>query len=115
MDDHDQRFKTLLREFLGQFFELFFPEWAQRLDFSRVEWLDKEVFPDPPAGLRRSLDLVAKLPVRDPVDGAGDVSDEWLALVHVEVESADTVAPLRRRMYQFYNHLRRRHDLPVLP
>ncbi len=35
--------------------------------------------------------------------------------MHVEVESADTVAPLRRRMYQYYNHLRGRHDLPVLP
>ncbi len=116
MDDHDQRFKTLLREFFGQFFELFFPEWARQFDFSRVEWLDKEVFPDPPAGLRRSLDLVAKLPVTEPRPDAGEgVGHEWLALVHVEVESADTVAPLRRRMYQYYNHLRSRHDLPVLP
>ncbi len=103
MDDHDQRFKTLLREFFGQFFELFFPDWSRRLDFSHVEWLDKEVFPDPPAGLRRSLDLVAKLPVKESQpDGGQEVVPEWLALVHVEVESADTVAPLRRRMYQYY-------------
>ncbi len=116
MADHDQRFKTLLREFFGQFFELFFPDWARQFDFSRVEWLDKEVFPDPPVGLRRSLDLVAKLPVNEPQpDAAQEVGREWLALVHVEVESADTVAPLRRRMYQYYNHLRGRHDLPVLP
>ncbi len=116
MDDHDQRFKTLLREFFGQFFELFFPDWARQFDFSQVEWLDKEVFPDPPAGLRRSLDLVAKLPVKETQpDAVQEVGLEWLALVHVEVESADTVAPLRRRMYQYYNHLRGRHDLPVLP
>jgi hypothetical protein len=25
MDDHDQRFKSLLREFLPEFFALFFP------------------------------------------------------------------------------------------
>lgn len=55
MTDHDQRFKTLLKELLPEFFELFFAEWAARFDFSTVEWLDKEVFPDPPEGQRRVL------------------------------------------------------------
>ena len=50
MADHDQRFKTLLREFFAEFVGLFFPDWAGRFDFGRVGWLDKEVFPDPPAG-----------------------------------------------------------------
>ena len=50
MDDHDQRFKTLLREFLPEFFELFFPEWAARFDFSSTEWLEQEAFLDPPGG-----------------------------------------------------------------
>ena len=26
------------------FFELFFPEWAGRFDFTQVAWLDKEIF-----------------------------------------------------------------------
>src|SRR5947209_2585097 len=60
MIDHDQRFKNLLHEFLPEFFQLFFPSWAERFDFAQIEWLDKEAFPDPPQGERRSLDLVAK-------------------------------------------------------
>src|SRR5207248_7701030 len=56
--DHDQRFKVLLQEFFREFFELFFPEWAEYFDFTAVEWFDKEVFTDPPAGSRRFLDMV---------------------------------------------------------
>ena len=67
MTDHDQRFKTLLKELLPEFFALFFEEWAERFDFSSVEWLDKEVLPDPPEGQRRVLDLVAKLRTRKPL------------------------------------------------
>src|SRR5206468_6288331 len=44
-----------------------------------------------------------------------DPAESWIALVHVEVESADTVAPLRRRMFEYYEHLRRQYGLPVLP
>lgn len=45
----------------------------------------------------------------------GRSADNWVALVHVEIEAADKVAPLRRRMFHYYEPLRRRHDLPVLP
>ena len=44
-----------------------------------------------------------------------DHGESWLALVHVEIEAADTVAPLRQRMFHYYEPLRRRHGLPVLP
>ena len=59
--DHDQRFKTLIREFFADFLRLFFAAWAARLDLSGVEWLDKEVFTDPPGGDVYILDLVARL------------------------------------------------------
>ena len=110
--DHDQRFKTLIQEFFTEFLLLFFAVWAERLDTSTVEWLDKEVFPDPPAGHRRSLDLVAKVATREAVLGQ---PDRFLALVHIEIESPDRVAPLRPRMFHAYAHLREKHDLPVLP
>ena len=61
MSDHDQRFKSLMREFIAEFFQFFYPHWADRFDFSQIEWLDKEIFTDPPDGPRRILDLVAKL------------------------------------------------------
>ncbi len=62
--DHDQRFKTLLKTFLDQFFRAFFPEWADRFDFPRVDWLEQEIFSDPPHGRRRAVNLVARLPLR---------------------------------------------------
>ena len=65
--DHDQRFKILLKEFLREFFELFFPDWVEYFDFAAVEWLDKEVFTDPPAGSRRFLDMVAKIKLKKPL------------------------------------------------
>jgi hypothetical protein len=38
-----------------------------------------------------------------------------LALVHVEVESRDSVQPFRPRMFEYYVQLRRDSQLPVLP
>ena len=116
MTDHDQRFKVLLQEFLGEFFQLFFPEWAEYFDFSAVEWLQQEVFPDPPAGQRRVLDLVAKLKLKKPLPGRhGEEGEHWIALIHVEIEHEDTVQPLRPRMFQYYEQLRRQYRMPVLP
>ena len=101
MADHDQRFKNLLRAFFREFLLLFFPEWAARFDWSEVEWLDQEVFLDPPQGERRYLDLLAKLRTLEPVTGqrAGE-ADAELALIHVEIESPDKVRPLRPRMFR---------------
>lgn len=113
---HDARFKRLLQEFFADFFRLFFPTWAARFDFSKVAWLDKEIMSDALQGESRYVDVVAKLPTLEPVpspDGRSEVS--WLALVHVEIEAADKVAPLRRRMFHYYEPLRRQHNLPVLP
>src|SRR5947209_2331830 len=73
--DHDQLFKTLLRTFFLEFFELFFPDWAARFDFTRIEWQDKELFLDPPRGETRRIDLLARLPVRQPVTAGADA---WL-------------------------------------
>ena len=119
MMDHDQRFKSLLKAFFAESFQAFFPEWADRFDFSRVDWLEQEVFTDPPRGLRRSLDLVARLPLRPGVpplaSAPGEPADCFLTLIHIEIESQDTVAPLRPRMLSHYEQLRRQYGLPVLP
>ncbi len=116
MTDHDQRFKALIRECFGDFLRLFFAEWAERLDGDAAEWLDKEVFPDPPEGARHVLDLVARVPTRQPVSGMapGD-AERLLALVHLEIESPDKAAPAGRRMFRYFVHLRDAYDLPVLP
>jgi hypothetical protein len=106
--DHDQRFKTLIREFFVDFLQLFFARWAARLDLSAVEWLDKELFPDPPDGSRHAIDLVAKVPVLNS-------SGLSLLLVHVEIESPDRTTTLKPRLPFYYHFLRDKYQLPVLP
>jgi hypothetical protein len=109
MAEHDQRFKVLLKEFFAEFLLLFFPQWAARFDLDHIEWLDKEFFTDPPQGEALVVDLVAKLRLRAAEAG------EVLALIHVEIESRDSVEALRRRMFEYYHPLRRDHKCPVLP
>jgi len=41
---HDQLFKEILRGFLPEFLELFFPEVSARLDFSSLRFPNREVF-----------------------------------------------------------------------
>jgi hypothetical protein len=41
--------------------------------------------------------------------------NDWIALIHVEIDGAGSVAKLRRRMYEYYVALRREYGLPVLP
>jgi hypothetical protein len=113
MEDHDQRFKRLLREFFPEFLALFFPEWSARLDAERGTWLEQEAALDPPAGRPGRLDLVARVPLREPRPATGAPLRDHI--VHVEVESGDRAARLRPRMFEYYTHLRRRYRLPVLP
>ena len=108
----DQRLKTLIRHFFADFLALFFDEWAARLDLTQVEWLDKELFHDPPEGSRHELDLVARVPMREPSDPAVDAS---LLLVHVEIESPDRTTRLTARFPYYYHFLRDKYQLPVLP
>jgi hypothetical protein len=114
--DHDQRFKTLLVEFFREFLSLFFPTWAERFDLSAVEWLPQEVFPDPPQGERRALDLVGRVPLLAGVEAPfPEGAAEGFVLIHLEVESNDRIARFRRRFFEYYCDLRRKYDLPVWP
>ena len=108
MPEHDQRLKTLLREYLRELIALRFPEWVDRFDFDAVEWLEQELFLDPPHGERRELDLVAQVGLREPIEGVARV------LVHVEVESGDSVGDLRTRMPRYHDLLRYKKNLPVI-
>jgi hypothetical protein len=114
--DHDQRFKAMIREFFADFLRLFFADWAARFDLTHVEWLDKEVLPDPPEGSRHLLDLVAKLRTKEPAAGHDPtVPDTWLALIHIEIESPEKTTVLKPRLPGYYLHLWEQHGLPVLP
>lgn len=106
--DHDQLLKTVIREFFPDFLPLFFPDLAAGFDLSAVKWLEKELFPNPPDGPQHVLDLVAELRTL-----GGDAST--LALIHVEIESEDSVTDIERRLPDYYFHLRRTQRKPVRP
>jgi len=106
--NHDQLFKTVLRDGFAEFLSLFLPELAARFDLSAVRWLDKELFANPPDGPHHVLDLVAELTTL-----GGDATT--LALVHVEVESADSVTSIEERLPDYYHYLRRSQRKPVQP
>ncbi len=95
-EDHDQRFKALIRLFFAEFLELFFENWAKRFDLTAIEWLDSELLHDPPAGDRHVLDLVAKLRALEPIaeNATGDPLS-WIALIHFEVESPDRTTSIK--------------------
>ncbi len=115
-EDHDQRFKALIREFFADFLLLFFEDWARRFDLSEIVWLDTELLPDPPDGGRHLLDLVARLRALEPVgDASGEDPAAWLALVHIEVESPDRTTSIKPRLPAYALHLGDRYGLPVLP
>jgi hypothetical protein len=103
---HDQLFKELLRTFFREFMELFFPAVAARLDFSRVTFLDKEVFTDVPEGELRVPDVVAQVYTLDGVPE--------MVLMHVEVEARHRRS-FGERMHEYYMLLRLRFRLPVFP
>ncbi len=105
--DHDQLFKEVIREFFPDFLRLFLSEEAAPFDLTKVAWRDKELFADPPDGPKHVLDLVAELTRHD-----GDTS---LALIHVEIESAESVGDIERRLPDYYFYLRRISGKPVLP
>ena len=114
--DHDQRLKSLLVEFFREFLTCFFPVWAERFDFEVIDWLTQEVFPDPPQGERRLLDLVCRLRLKPDVPPPFPGSEQGgLVLIHLEIESNDRIAGFRRRFFEYYVELRRKYDLPVWP
>lgn len=114
--DHDQRFKVIVREFHSEFAALFVPHLVDRADLAALHWLDKEVFLDPPQGRRRVLDLVGEAPLRETAAARRPGDKEAVTiLVHYEIESEDTVEPLRCTMFTAYEQLRRRHGIPVFP
>ncbi len=63
LTSHDQLSKSLIKLFFTDFLHLIDPESSPRLRAGEATFLDKEDFTDWPAGDRREMDLLAKVPV----------------------------------------------------
>jgi hypothetical protein len=105
LTSHDQLSKSLIKTFFAEFLSLIDPGSAPRLRSGEATFLDKEDFTDWPAGDRREMDLVARVPVE---------GQDLPLLVHVEIET-DFRSGMDHRLWQYYMQLHLRHTLPVLP
>jgi len=105
--DHDQIFKQLIEAFFREFMELFFPAEAKWIDFSRVEFLREEHFTDVQRGLRRQMDLVAKVGLK--------AGGQKFVLVHTEFEASRKEQDFPRRMFKYLCQLFLRHDTEIVP
>ena len=103
---HDQLFKELLRAFLREFMELFYPQVAARLDWEQATFPNTELFTDVPEGSVRRADTVALVPTLD--------GEPELVLLHVETQSVRR-SEVRFRVFEYYMLLRLRYKLPVFP
>ncbi len=103
---HDQLWKTVLWAFFAEFVELFFPEVAERLDFSRIRLIEKEIFTDLPVGARREPDLLVEAYAKD-----GEVET---ILIHIEVQARREIN-VPYRMWEYYSLLRLRWKHRVFP
>jgi hypothetical protein len=107
MIDHDRIFKELLRTFFFEFVELFLPDVHADLDYSSLEFLDKEVFTDVTSGEKHEVDLIVKARLRGQF---------WFFLFHIEAQaSSKSKIPFPRRMFTYFARLHEGHGLPVYP
>ncbi len=103
---HDQVFKGVLRRFLQEFLELFFRDFAARLEFESLEFPDKELFKGFPDGVQREPDLVARIHTRE--------GEPELVMVHVEAQ-ARSESDFGRRMFEYYVLLWLEFGIPIFP
>ena len=111
--DHDRRFKRLLSLFFREFLELFWPQFAAEIDWSRgLEFLDKEIEGVLPKSRRRAVDMLVKAHTKRRVEAG---RRERLVLLHVEIQAGLSRAELGRRMHRYFHRVLDRFELPVVP
>ncbi|MCB0063171.1 MAG: hypothetical protein KDE19_13700 [Caldilineaceae bacterium] len=103
---HDRLFKEFLYRFLPDFLWIFFPAEAERLNFSTLRFLDKELIINFSGQELRITDIVAEVATWE--------GDTETIILHVEIEGRDK-ASLPQRMSEYYTLLRIIRQRPVLP
>ena len=107
--DHDSAWKRALLKYLPAFFELFFPQIGEQVDWSRrPKFLDKELQTIAPAGGkgggRRTVDVLVELHWRD--------SGPMLVLVHIEIQSQKE-SGFPKRVFFYHARITEIYDKPL--
>jgi hypothetical protein len=69
MLDNDQRLKTVFMRRFAEAIQGFFGPWTQDIDPTEPEFLKNDLFPNPPGGERKAVDILAKVKLISVVSG----------------------------------------------
>ena len=110
-NQHDQLFKKMLTEDLPGFFRVFLPDIAKQVDFSSLQFLDKELFIALAISDKRESDLVVQANTNDkkPIT--------FLFLIEIEDKEGRTRKKIRlpERLFMYYCLLRTKYGFPIYP
>lgn len=111
--DYDQKLKLLVVLFFREFLELFFPQFAAEIDWTRpLEFLDKELQTIVPKAARKTVDVLVKAHTRRAVEAGGHTRG---VLLHIELEANASRRQLARRMFRYFSRGLDWFNLPIIP
>ncbi len=114
MSKYDIRHKETLRLFLREYFELFFPELASKMNFETAEFLDKELLAIQEFDLdTTSVDVERITDALILIEIELDGGKEWI-LIHWEQESVKKNQSAKR-YFKYFCGIYFKHDKLVFP
>ncbi|MFD1453917.1 MULTISPECIES: transposase [Oceanobacillus] len=102
---HDRLTKKLIQEFFEEFIEGFFPELYPYIDFSKVTFLEQEVYLDYINGRRKEIDILAEVKLNH---------QDKILHIHTEAQSIHE-DDFPERMYLYFSYLYAKHRKPIQP
>ncbi|MCW5935201.1 MAG: DUF4351 domain-containing protein [Fimbriimonadia bacterium] len=103
---HDTLLKNTFKAFPEELIRTFFPEKAERLDFSQAHFPDKELFAVFPKSFRREPDVLIQV--------STNTKEPELLLIHIEAQTKrEPSFPFR--MFEYYALLRLHFRAKVFP
>lgn len=102
--DIDQLTKRLIELFFKEFFEFFYPELIEVIDFNSVDYLNPELYSGKVEGEKTISDVLAKVNLKNGL--------EQYVLIHLEVQSSKD-KDIARRMYRYFSNIWMKYEKPV--
>lgn len=103
--DHDRLFKQLIQAFFEEFLKAFFPNEHGIIDFSKVKFLEQEVFTDIIKGEKRQIDILAETKQKN---------SNQLILIHIEPQATHQ-HDFNERMFIYCSRLYEKFRKPIIP
>ncbi|MCT1902870.1 Rpn family recombination-promoting nuclease/putative transposase [Oceanobacillus sojae] len=102
---HDRLTKKLIQEFFEEFIEAFFPNLHPHIDFSKVTFLEQEVYLDYIKGRKKEIDVLAEVKLNH---------QDKILHIHTEAQSTRE-ADFPERMFLYFSYLYAKHRKPIQP